>query len=491
MPVERHGTGRRRRPGRTRVVARVVAQQLERVALVDAVALHEDALGALDHAAPFERALELLDLLVQPRRPRGGGGRRPRSPPGPTPGPSTRRRRRCRARPRARGSRRWRPGSWAITGPDAYSTASPISASACSSSWWTTTIATCGSSLDDQLDRLADRHRVRRHLVARARRAPRAARAAPPRPRRRSAPAGGSQRWNLRRCGHHERTTLVLLRPRDPSQPSRAPHPGASSTANGEGRGDDRSSGGARASGGAYPPGSDDRAARAREDRRLLERYHRHGDPAAREALVQRFLPLARQLARRYQRGGEPLDDLVQVASLGLLKAIDRFEPERPTAFSSFAVPTILGELKRHFRDKRLVGARPARPAGDGRPRRPRGRGRSRARSAARRRRSRSPSTSASRPSGARGARGRRRLPRGLARPPARRRARTATAWRTSMGIEDPGFGRAEHAATVERLMTRADRARARGAAPALRRGPHAVGDRRRASASRRCTSRA
>jgi RNA polymerase sigma-B factor len=103
-------------------------------------------------------------------------------------------------------------------------------------------------------------------------------------------------------------------------------------------------------SSGAYPP--EDRSVRAREDRRLLERYHRDGDPAAREALVERFLPLARQLARRYQRGGEPLDDLVQVASLGLLKAIDRFEPDRPTAFSSFAVPTILGELKRHFRDR-------------------------------------------------------------------------------------------------------------------------------------------
>jgi RNA polymerase sigma-B factor len=100
------------------------------------------------------------------------------------------------------------------------------------------------------------------------------------------------------------------------------------------------------------PPPAEDRAARAREDRRLLERYHRDGDPAAREALVERFLPLARQLARRYQRGGEPLDDLVQVASLGLLKAIDRFDPARDTAFSSFAVPTILGELKRHFRDK-------------------------------------------------------------------------------------------------------------------------------------------
>jgi RNA polymerase sigma-B factor len=101
-----------------------------------------------------------------------------------------------------------------------------------------------------------------------------------------------------------------------------------------------------------YPSSREDRAARAREDRRLLERYRRDGDPAAREALVDRFLPLARQLARRYQRGGEPLDDLVQVASLGLLKAIDRFEPDRSTAFSSFAVPTILGELKRHFRDR-------------------------------------------------------------------------------------------------------------------------------------------
>jgi RNA polymerase sigma-B factor len=94
------------------------------------------------------------------------------------------------------------------------------------------------------------------------------------------------------------------------------------------------------------------RAARAEEERRLLIRYHRGGDATAREALVERFLPLARQLARRYQRAGEPLDDLIQVASLGLIKAIDRFDPARETAFSSFAVPTILGELKRHFRDK-------------------------------------------------------------------------------------------------------------------------------------------
>jgi RNA polymerase sigma-B factor len=110
---------------------------------------------------------------------------------------------------------------------------------------------------------------------------------------------------------------------------------------------DDRNESGAS----AYPSHGE-RGARAEEDRRLLARYHEHGDPAAREQLVERFLPLARQLARRYQRGGEQLDDLVQVASLGLLKAIDRFDPARETAFSSFAVPTILGELKRHFRDK-------------------------------------------------------------------------------------------------------------------------------------------
>jgi RNA polymerase sigma-B factor len=114
---------------------------------------------------------------------------------------------------------------------------------------------------------------------------------------------------------------------------------------------DDRSGQSRESAGPAYPS-ADERAARSHEDRRLLVLYHREGDAAAREQLVERFLPLARQLARRYQRGGEQLDDLVQVASLGLLKAIDRFDPARETAFSSFAVPTILGELKRHFRDK-------------------------------------------------------------------------------------------------------------------------------------------
>jgi RNA polymerase sigma-B factor len=95
-----------------------------------------------------------------------------------------------------------------------------------------------------------------------------------------------------------------------------------------------------------------DRAEAQETERQLLIRYHSEGDLAAREELAERFLPLARDLALRYTYTDEPFDDLLQVASLGLIKAIDRFEPGRGTKFTSYAAPTILGELKRHFRDK-------------------------------------------------------------------------------------------------------------------------------------------
>jgi RNA polymerase sigma-B factor len=85
---------------------------------------------------------------------------------------------------------------------------------------------------------------------------------------------------------------------------------------------------------------------------RLLERYAATRDPRLRAELIERHLPLARRLAGRYSYSDEPFDDLVQVAAIGLIKAIDRFEPGRGAKLSSFAVPTILGELKRHFRDK-------------------------------------------------------------------------------------------------------------------------------------------
>ncbi len=83
----------------------------------------------------------------------------------------------------------------------------------------------------------------------------------------------------------------------------------------------------------------------------LFDGWCRRGDVAARGELIRRHLPLARKLAARYGRPGEPNDDLVQVAAVGLINAVERFDPDRGAAFSSFAVPTILGELKRHFRD--------------------------------------------------------------------------------------------------------------------------------------------
>lgn len=84
----------------------------------------------------------------------------------------------------------------------------------------------------------------------------------------------------------------------------------------------------------------------------LWLRFQDDRDPATREELVRRYLPFAKNLALRYRGASESFDDLVQVASLGLVNAIDRFDPERGTPFAAFASPTILGELKRHFRDR-------------------------------------------------------------------------------------------------------------------------------------------
>jgi RNA polymerase sigma-B factor len=93
----------------------------------------------------------------------------------------------------------------------------------------------------------------------------------------------------------------------------------------------------------------------------LLRVYHRTGDPAARERLVELYLPLVRRLAWRYAHCGEGYEDLVQVGSIGLIEAIDRFDPRRGVDLAGFAIPTITGEIKRHLRDRSTVVRRPRR----------------------------------------------------------------------------------------------------------------------------------
>ena len=89
-----------------------------------------------------------------------------------------------------------------------------------------------------------------------------------------------------------------------------------------------------------------------RNDRELLRRYHEHGDLQAREQLIEQYMSLVRSLARRYSYRGEQLDDLVQIGAIGLIKAIDRFDLERGVELTTYATPNIIGEIKRHFRDK-------------------------------------------------------------------------------------------------------------------------------------------
>ena len=84
----------------------------------------------------------------------------------------------------------------------------------------------------------------------------------------------------------------------------------------------------------------------------LLRAYRERGDLAARERVIEAYVPLVESLARRYSRGREPLEDLVQVGAIGLIKAVDRFDPRRGTPFAAFAAPNILGEIRRHLRDK-------------------------------------------------------------------------------------------------------------------------------------------
>ncbi len=88
------------------------------------------------------------------------------------------------------------------------------------------------------------------------------------------------------------------------------------------------------------------------DDRLLLRRYHEDGDLQAREQLIEQYLSLVRSLARRYSYRGEQLEDLVQIGAIGLIKAIDRFDLERGVELTTYATPNIIGEIKRHFRDK-------------------------------------------------------------------------------------------------------------------------------------------
>ena len=103
---------------------------------------------------------------------------------------------------------------------------------------------------------------------------------------------------------------------------------------------------------GAQPRADQSSAASVMASRALLHAYHRQGDLEARQRLIQQYLPLVRRLARQHAGRGEQLEDLVQVGSIGLINAIDRFELDRGVDLAAYAIPSIVGEIKRHLRDR-------------------------------------------------------------------------------------------------------------------------------------------
>ena len=229
----------------------------------------------------------------------------------------------------------------------------------------------------------------------------------------------------------------------------------------------------------------------AETDKALLRRYHEHGDLRAREQLIEQYMSLVRSLARRYAYRGEQFEDLVQIGAIGLIKAIDRFDVDRGVELTTYATPNIIGEIKRHFRDRELGRPRPARAPGAERPaleadRAADGRARPladdpRAREGGRRR-------------GGGGARGARVGPRvlvGLALSERPRRGRGGDR-PARVARRDRARVRALRGPGAARARLRACSTRASGdPPPALLRGADASRRSRSRSGSRRCTSRA
>lgn len=140
------------------------------------------------------------------------------------------------------------------------------------------------------------------------------------------------------RAAHGQRPTPRPVSPARPPRPQRAaavPVRYVTPPANGSSRASSR-----------------DKAASRETVRALLRDYHDRGNPHARERLIQQYMPLVKSLARRHSKRGEQYEDLVQVGSIGLIKAVDRFDPERGVEFGAFAIPNIAGEIKRYIRDR-------------------------------------------------------------------------------------------------------------------------------------------